>query len=186
MNDLDAKGTVSEVERKSGSVWKVRFYLAERKSLILVFKQEWKARQCTLAQALALQERRKQKVAWVPRARKAEKDAWERWLSWYQRREAVAARAVPAILADLPGVAERLPKSECAIYFFTLGDEVVYVGQSQRLGQRLDMHYRERVKKWDSVWTIPCPPELLNCVENWWIVKLKPRHNLNRWHEPLP
>ena len=59
------------------------------------------------------------------------------------------------------------------IYFLCKGQEVVYVGQSRNVLQRLYAH--DRSKDFDSVLMMPIPEELLNEIEQHWIERIKPK-----------
>lgn len=80
------------------------------------------------------------------------------------------------------------------IYFLVLGLEVVYVGQTNDLKQRIDQHRRgfwggnrkkQQAKTFDDVFYIPVAEEDADRLEAYWIDRLRPRLNLNlkpfRW-----
>lgn len=65
------------------------------------------------------------------------------------------------------------------VYFLCKGQEVVYVGQSDRILDRICTHIREGVKEFDRdrIFFLPCPREQLLMIEGQYIELLKPRYN---------
>jgi hypothetical protein len=72
------------------------------------------------------------------------------------------------VTAQLPGV-----------YFLCRGQDVVYVGQSDKVLERVCAHIREGVKEFDHerIFFLPCPREQLLMVEAQYIELFKPRYN---------
>jgi hypothetical protein len=82
---------------------------------------------------------------------------------------------VPRALALLAKKLIHLPACCLSgIYFLCSGNEVVYVGQSIRVGARSHSH---RDKKFDTILVLPVPQEDLNRVEAAFIGLLKPKYN---------
>lgn len=64
----------------------------------------------------------------------------------------------------------------CGVYFLVHNHEVVYVGQSTDVAQRLMSHRAGRAFKFSSISWLSVPPAYLNMVESWYFHKFKPRH----------
>lgn len=62
------------------------------------------------------------------------------------------------------------------VYFLINNGCIVYIGQSVALATRLVEH-RSSGKAWSRVVWIPCPPEHLSHVEQWWIRHVRPPLN---------
>jgi hypothetical protein len=60
------------------------------------------------------------------------------------------------------------------VYFLVDGDEVVYVGQSTNIYNRIPQHHS---KKFDRYMYVPCKPELLNALESLYIHCFRPKLN---------
>ena len=60
------------------------------------------------------------------------------------------------------------------VYFLVDGDEVVYVGQSVNIYNRIPQHHD---KKFDRYMYVPCKHELLNVLESLYIHCLRPKFN---------
>ena len=72
--------------------------------------------------------------------------------------------------------------SESHIYFLLLGEEVVYIGQSLRVGRRLTCHFTDDGKEFDRVFVktlYSVTPMEANKIEKFYINKYKPRYNIN-------
>lgn len=70
------------------------------------------------------------------------------------------------------GKAQPLPYT--IVYFLINDGEIVYVGQS-KLG--LSRVYQHRDKVFDGVYYIPVKADMLDTVENYYILKFKPKYN---------
>lgn len=66
-------------------------------------------------------------------------------------------------------------KASCGVYFLRQGDEIVYVGQSISVYNRVNQHRSS--KQFDSVTLLPCKPEQLNNLEGFFIRLLRPKLN---------
>lgn len=84
---------------------------------------------------------------------------------------------VPLTLSQMAGLLREFPWREAAtaIYFLVKGTEVVYVGQSSSLGQRLATHAVS--KDFDRAFYLPIPKASLNDVESALIRTLRPKLN---------
>jgi hypothetical protein len=83
---------------------------------------------------------------------------------------------VPQCLSMVSDRLIEVPKVS-GIYFLVFGDEVIYVGQSKDVGQRI-MGHGEKV--YDSVFILPCGLNHLNRVEAAFIGLLKPEMNMDQ------
>ncbi|MFN2455414.1 MAG: hypothetical protein ABR577_14455 [Pyrinomonadaceae bacterium] len=63
------------------------------------------------------------------------------------------------------------------IYFLIRGSEIVYVGQSVDIMNRIAQHSREALKEFDSFSMLECPAEYLATLEAYFIFKFRPRLN---------
>ena len=68
-------------------------------------------------------------------------------------------------------------KLHCGVYFLKDQGEIVYVGQSISVYNRVSQHKSQNFKKFDSVTLLPCKPEELNNLEGFFIRLLKPKLN---------
>ncbi len=85
---------------------------------------------------------------------------------------AVPSEAVPAAQA----------KTRCGVYFLVGGGEVVYIGQSSRLPQRITDHRRNGVS-FEQVFVVECQPDDLTSIEYRYIGQIRPP--LNRQLAPV-
>ena len=87
------------------------------------------------------------------------------------------ARCVPPQLLSIADSLHSLPfiRMPPAVYFLTLNNEVVYVGQSVGLFGRIEEHTQH--KEFDSVYFLPVPRSELNEVEAAFIRALRPKLN---------
>lgn len=83
---------------------------------------------------------------------------------------------VPEELQPVAGML-RVAEPRPGVYFLILDREVVYVGQSQDVPERLKAHRKEARKAFDYALYMPCPSDSLLDVEAYWITKLRPKHN---------
>ena len=86
----------------------------------------------------------------------------------------------PQSIASIEGMLQ-LPvyaRLSC-IYFLCDGNEVVYVGQSRSVVQRIMTHIKEGVKEFDEhrIYILPTPPAALNQSEDHYIRILQPKYN---------
>lgn len=63
----------------------------------------------------------------------------------------------------------------CGVYFLILGDEIVYIGQSQDVDRRISAHAD---KHYNRIYVIKAPQQDLLWLEAMYINKFKPRYNL--------
>jgi hypothetical protein len=82
---------------------------------------------------------------------------------------------LPLSLSTVEGLAELIPSTSHGIYFLCDKGEVVYVGQSVYVPDRVADHKRE--KEFDSVFFLPVPRGKLRQTEKEFIEKLQPRLN---------
>jgi hypothetical protein len=64
------------------------------------------------------------------------------------------------------------------VYALVFNGEVMWVGKSSRLAGRVGDHFQAKVFPIDQVFVLPCDPADLVTLENFLIVKLKPRYNI--------
>lgn len=65
-----------------------------------------------------------------------------------------------------------IPKNVCGVYFLYLSDNVVYVGKSKNINQRIHEHLKS--KKFDYYRVFECDESLIGLYERIFINKLKP------------
>ena len=70
-----------------------------------------------------------------------------------------------------------IPPQLCGVYFLFRQNEIVYIGQSINVIQRIGAHVTERKKRFDRVLYLPCPQGLLDFYERELIFQFKPRYN---------
>lgn len=75
------------------------------------------------------------------------------------------------------GMAQLANAKLCGIYFLWLGDEIVYVGQSKLIRERILQHIDEDVKLFNGLSFIECRRQDLNRKERLFIEALMPRYN---------
>jgi len=67
------------------------------------------------------------------------------------------------------------------IYFLQWDGDVVYVGKSNQIAQRLWAHFKSQSKQWTHFWCITgVPDEILEEVEYMYVAWLNPIHNVLR------
>lgn len=96
----------------------------------------------------------------------------------------------PPALASIDGLVHVNISGLCSgIYFLCDGMEVVYVGQSVAVFNRVSSHMyltegKYDYKKFDHarVYYVPCPKDELTETERYWIRTLRPKYN--RAHKP--
>lgn len=95
---------------------------------------------------------------------------------------AVTARMAEGLMHLLTGdeiVAAAVARSAiCGVYFLIDDLEIVYVGQSENVHDRLSAHIRLKEKQFDSFHFVECHPALLNELEHSYIAALQPKHNI--------
>jgi len=89
------------------------------------------------------------------------------------------AEKPPKCIADVPNLKQVPDDYEPVVYFLSLEDEVVYVGQSTSVIQRMKSH-RSSGKIFDRVYAIPCPRSELDYLESKFINMLSPKLNGTR------
>jgi len=68
--------------------------------------------------------------------------------------------------------------SRTGVYFLITGDQIVYIGQSQKsIGSRIGAHMGDGEKQFDSFSCMYVPAELCDAVEAWYIATLRPEYN---------
>lgn len=88
-------------------------------------------------------------------------------------------RVPPARIQGIPGL-KMLDAGTAlgsGVYFLCQENEVVYVGQSTKLGSRICAHFVERSKHFDTVWFMPVPTDQLIEMEKKFIDLLHPKYN---------
>lgn len=65
----------------------------------------------------------------------------------------------------------------CGVYFLWHKDELVYVGQTRVLQERLNQHLGERRKVFDAIGFIPCTIDELTKIESHFIRRFAPKYN---------
>jgi len=89
-----------------------------------------------------------------------------------------ASVAGGALLRDKEIVAAAVPFTPfCGVYFLVCGSEVVYVGQSVNVHQRIYQHHNAELILFDSFAYQPCSQESLNTLESLYIHYLRPMRN---------
>lgn len=71
----------------------------------------------------------------------------------------------------------------CAVYFVFDGDEIVYVGSSSFIADRLNYWIRDKRfgrKTWTRIGVLPVDERVRFTVENHYICRLMPRDNIER------
>lgn len=68
----------------------------------------------------------------------------------------------------------------CGIYFLMQDGHVVYVGQSINCYGRIDRHYQEGKKVFDSVYVVRTDADMLDCLEALYIKKFSPMYNVDQ------
>lgn len=87
----------------------------------------------------------------------------------------------PKVLAD---VREPLLEVGCVhtdlvfVYFLLLGDELIYIGQTRNLSNRLNAHRNAEKRVFDRVFYVIAPPDQADSLEYIYIEKLKPTQNV--------
>lgn len=66
------------------------------------------------------------------------------------------------------------------VYLLLLGTEVIFVGQSEDVRAKIDQHFRERVKVFDTAIYYPCSLLDLDNVEADFVERYAPRHNVQQ------
>lgn len=65
----------------------------------------------------------------------------------------------------------------CGVYFLLFLDEIVYVGQTTDLRNRLKQHW-ESNKGWNRYFVIRCEKEDLLRLESYYILRFRPKYNI--------
>jgi hypothetical protein len=92
----------------------------------------------------------------------------------------MGASVPPPALRSMDGLCQLAITAACpGVYFLCHGADVVYVGQSERVLDRICSHIREDNKEFnrDRVFFLPCPKTQLLEIEAHYIKLLKPRYN---------
>jgi hypothetical protein len=83
----------------------------------------------------------------------------------------------PVSISSIPGLRVYDPAFLTGVYFLCKGNEVLYVGQSTNIGNRVTTHAAESTKDHDKVFFLRLPASQLAEVESRFIASLKPVHN---------
>ena len=70
-----------------------------------------------------------------------------------------------------------IPPQVCGVYFLLWENEIIYIGQSTNIIQRICSHVTEGKKGFDRVLYLPCPQGLLDHYERQLIRHIRPCHN---------
>jgi hypothetical protein len=92
-----------------------------------------------------------------------------------RRKRLILNQADLLSIDDILETSMEIPKT-CGIYFLINNNEIVYVGQSINIHQRLQKHLYE--KQFDKINIIPCERFELNRMESLYINKFKPKLNV--------
>ncbi|MPY70858.1 MAG: helix-turn-helix domain-containing protein [Alphaproteobacteria bacterium] len=65
-----------------------------------------------------------------------------------------------------------------AVYFLCSAEEVVYVGKSTEVYERISNHAREGKRRFSRVFMLSCAPRDLDYLERRYIAKFQPRYNV--------
>ena len=103
----------------------------------------------------------------------ANDDARFSWLYWPSMEEQGREYSVDDIISH----ASMYKHAGPGIYFLISLDEVVYVGQSHDIANRLKQHW-ESGKDFNRYFVIRCESENLNKLEAYYILKFRPRYNI--------
>lgn len=84
------------------------------------------------------------------------------------------------LLYELPYA---IPESDCGVYFLFQAAELIYVGASKNLHNRMNRYHREKrysreMGQWTQIGVMPVPDRIVFSVESWYIDRFKPRLNL--------
>jgi len=90
------------------------------------------------------------------------------------------AKVIDETLRGLPAdiVGSSIPRPVSGIYFLILGEQIVYVGQSINILQRVGMH--AATKEFDRYYYFECAQEHLDSLEAYCIHKFCPTQNISR------
>jgi len=92
---------------------------------------------------------------------------------------------VPGQLSQIEDLYEVDIDSLCdvsGIYFLCFNEEVIYVGQSVSIGNRVMTHKRSKVNKFNKVFFIFCPKHQLDYFESYFINLFNPKNNKVKKH----
>lgn len=67
----------------------------------------------------------------------------------------------------------------CGIYFLFKDDDIVYIGQSVNIHQRVTTHKNNQQKDFDSYSYVLCDKEDLMMYETAYLIKFKPKYNIS-------
>jgi len=76
----------------------------------------------------------------------------------------------------------QMPEPICGIYFLVHNGEIVYIGQSRNIAQRIWGHEGEKRKTWDRVFFLRVPDYDLDAIEGTLLRCLKPSGNARTVH----
>jgi len=93
--------------------------------------------------------------------------------------------SLPKLLTKDEIISRARQTAHC-VYFLLSGEEIVYVGQSSRLHERLSVHRQRKDMQWNSYFSIECQDVDARSLEAAYIAALSPKYNLqhatNRSH----
>lgn len=89
----------------------------------------------------------------------------------------LASKHVLLSAEDIISKSQHTPKPFSGIYFLIWANEIVYVGQSANIPERLLTHVKDGEKQFDSFSYIIVPPQDLDYLEAEYIIRLSPKYN---------
>lgn len=85
---------------------------------------------------------------------------------------------LPEIIKDFKGITEFKFKGDRGVYFLFLNEEIVYIGQSISVYNRIYQHLREGTKEFNRAFYLPVPNHVdLVQVEEHCILTFRPKYN---------
>ena len=69
-------------------------------------------------------------------------------------------------------------KGQCGVYFLLNCEQIVYVGKTTDIRNRLQQHSKDLNKIWNRYFFIGCEREEVNRLEAYYILKYRPRYNV--------
>lgn len=83
---------------------------------------------------------------------------------------------IPEILSGIEGI--KPLKRIRGVYFLFLNEQIVYIGQSNNVHQRIQDHISQKEKDFNKVFYQPVPPDVdILAVEKQYILHFRPKYN---------
>jgi hypothetical protein len=92
---------------------------------------------------------------------------------------------IPLAIAEITDLQVlQINGAQPGVYFLCFEEEVVYVGKSKIVLNRILTHLAEQTKEFDQqrIYFLPTPEKMLSKVEKDFIISLKPKYNLSNFH----